>query len=108
MAKKTAVALAKILVPTKAQVYKARAQGIVRELLNPVRRGAFDAKSHDMVNGVLTPNMVAVNEFITIAQTAARFGSSVVLKASGNRPQASLIVEFVDNPKSEAYAFLWE
>lgn len=108
MSKKTAVALAKILVPTKAQVYKARAQGIVRELLNPVRRGAFDAKSHDMVNGVLKPNMVAVNEFITIAQTAARFGSSVVLKASGNGPQASLIVEFVDNPKSEASAFLWE
>jgi hypothetical protein len=93
---------------SKLQEYKIRATNIVRNLLNPIRRGAFDAKSHDMVNGVLKPNMVAVTEFITIAQTAARFDSSVVLKASGNGPQASLIVEFVDNPKSEASAFLWE
>ena len=106
MAKKTATPTTPRV--SKLAAYKIRATNIVRNLLNPTRRGAFDAKSHDMVNGVLKPNMVAVNEFITIAQTAARFGSSVVLKASGNGPQASLIVEFVDNPKSEASAFLWE
>jgi|SRR5580698_156884 hypothetical protein len=106
MAKKTAALTTPKV--SKLAAYKIRATNIVRELLNPTRRGAFDAKSHDMVNGVLKPNMVAVNEFITIAQTADRFGSSVVLKASGNGPQASLIVEFIDNPKSEASAFLWE
>lgn len=106
MAKKTAVAKAPRV--SKLQEYQIRAKNIVRDLLNPTHRGAFDAKSHDMVNGVLKPNMVAVNEFITIAQTAARFDSSVVLKASGNGPQASLIVEFVENPKSEASVFLYD
>ena len=91
---------------SKLQEYKIRATNIVRELLNPTRRGAFTTVANDLVTK--KQNFVAAGELITICQTAARFNAHVELKSRGNGPEAELIIEFVDNPKSEDSAFTWE